>query len=195
MDQRNTLRKIIRNRRQQLSVHEQHIAATHIKDRLVRHHKVQSANTIALYLANDGELDLNEFIAWCFSNNKQVYLPVLHPFCQGHLLFLHYSEHSELVNNKYQIPEPKLDVTKVLPLSQLDVLITPLVAFDNEGNRLGMGGGFYDRTLAHWQKVSEDGLDHAAKPYPIGVAHKCQQVEKVPTEHWDIPIPEILTPH
>ncbi|OUS27501.1 5-formyltetrahydrofolate cyclo-ligase [Thalassotalea sp. 42_200_T64] len=195
MDQRNTLRKIIRNRRQQLSVHEQHIAATHIKDRLVRHHKVQSANTIALYLANDGELDLNEFIAWCFSNNKQVYLPVLHPFCPGHLLFLHYSEHGELVKNKYQIPEPKLDVTKVLPLSQLDVLITPLVAFDNEGNRLGMGGGFYDRTLAHWQKVSENGLDHAANPYPIGVAHKCQQVDKVPTEHWDIPIPEIFTPH
>jgi 5-formyltetrahydrofolate cyclo-ligase len=175
-------------------VQEQHIGATHIKDRLIRHHKVRDASTIALYLANDGELDLKEFIAWCFRNNKQVYLPVLHPFCQGHLLFLHYSEQSKLVKNKYQIPEPKLDVTKVLPLHQLDVLITPLVAFDHEGNRLGMGGGFYDRTLAHWQKESDNGMAHAAKPYPIGVAHKCQQVDKVPTEHWDIPIPEILTP-
>ena len=56
----------------------------------------------------------------------------------------------------------KLDVRDVLPLSGLDVLITPLVAFDESGQRLGMGGGFYDRTLQNWQQY---GL------HPVGYAH------------------------
>ena len=70
----------------------------------------------------------------------KVYLPVLHPFSRGNLLFLHYHPHSELVVNRLKITEPKLDVRDVLPLSELDVLITPLVAFDEQGQRLGMGG-------------------------------------------------------
>lgn len=66
---------------------------------------------------------------------------MLHPFSRGNLLFLHYHPHSELVVNRLKITEPKLDVRDVLPLSGLDVLITPLVAFDEQGQRLGMGGG------------------------------------------------------
>ncbi len=67
---------------------------------------------------------------------------MLHPFSRGNLLFLHYHPHSELVVNRLKITEPKLDVRDVLPLSELDVLITPLVAFDEQGQRPGMGGGF-----------------------------------------------------
>ena len=73
----------------------------------------------------------------------------------------------------------------VLPLSQLDVLVTPLVAFDESGQRLGMGGGFYDRTLQNWQ---QHGLQ------PVGYAHDCQAVEKLPVEKWDIPLPAVVTP-
>lgn len=82
--------------------------------------------------------------------------------------------------NRLKIHEPKLDVRDVLPLSRLDVLITPLVAFDEYGQRLGMGGGFYDRTLQNWQHY---------KMQPVGYAHDCQLVEKLPVEEWDIPLP------
>ncbi|MGK3529590.1 5-formyltetrahydrofolate cyclo-ligase [Escherichia coli] len=92
---------------------------------------------------------------------------------------------SELVMNKLKIHEPKLDVSDVLPLSRLDVLITPLVAFDEYGQRLGMGGGFYDRTLQNWQHY---------KMQPVGYAHDCQLVEKLPVEEWDIPLPAVVTP-
>ena len=56
-----------------------------------------------------------------------------------------------MLKNKFGIWEPKLNVQNVLPLDELDILFTPLVAFDKQGNRLGMGGGFYDRTLQNWQ--------------------------------------------
>lgn len=179
------LRKASRIKRQALSENAQQEASLLLLQQLSTHHKIQAAKKIALYLANDSELDPMLFIEWCWQQNKQVYLPVLHPFCAGHLLFLLFEKSSILIKNNYGIFEPKLEVSKVCPLNQLDVLCTPLVAFDSSGGRLGMGGGFYDRTLSHWQRH---------KVYPIGLAHECQQVDKVPMEHWDIALPEIITP-
>ena len=85
--------------------------------------------------------------------------------------------------NKYGIFEPHLNVQNVLPLEQLDVIFTPLVAFDKQGNRLGMRGGFYDRTLQHWQQQ---------RFIPVGLAHQCQQVDALPVESWDMPLERIF---
>ncbi|QBY03586.1 5-formyltetrahydrofolate cyclo-ligase [Thalassotalea sp. HSM 43] len=193
---RQQIRRLIRARRQALTTAQQAIAQAAIADKLKQHPRIKQANSIALYLAADGELNLDDFIQWCWQQGKQLYLPVLHPFSQGHLLFLHYQPNTTLVNNKYQIPEPKLAVNAVLPISQLDIILTPLVAFDLSGNRMGMGGGFYDRTLQHWhqqwQQANSETQQNACRPYPIGVAHQCQQIESVPSEHWDIPLPEII---
>jgi 5-formyltetrahydrofolate cyclo-ligase len=186
MNARSQLLKDIRQRRNALSVTQQHNAAFTVTERLSSHVKIQQAKRIAIYLSNDGELSTTDFIDWCWQQNKHVYLPVVHPFSPGNLLFLHYQQDTKLVANIYGILEPQLDVTKVCPLDQLDVICTPLVAFDNSGARLGMGGGFYDRSLARWQQT---------KLYPLGLAHDCQQVEKVPIESWDIPLPEIITPN
>ncbi len=89
--------------------------------------------------------------------------------------------------NRFGIIEPQLNCQQIVPLSTIDIICTPLVAFDQQGNRLGMGGGFYDRTLTQWHH-------QRLGPYPIGLAHDCQEVDSVPTEHWDVPLPEILTP-
>lgn len=143
------------------------------------------AYTVAVFLSFDGELDTRPLIDRLWRAGKRVYLPVLHPFSPGNLLFLHYHPESELVVNRLNISEPKLDVRDVLPLERLDVLVTPLVAFDTQGQRLGMGGGFYDRTLQNWQ---QHGLQ------PVGYAHDCQQVDALPSEEWDIPLPTVVTP-
>ncbi|MBW9849312.1 5-formyltetrahydrofolate cyclo-ligase, partial [Escherichia coli] len=116
---------------------------------------------------------------------KGVNFPVLNPFRADNLLFLDSHPQSELVMNRLKIHEPKLDLRDVLPLSRLGVLITPLVAFDEYGKRLGMGGGFYDRTLQNWQHY---------KMQPAGSAHDFQLVEKLPVEAWDIPLPVVVTP-
>ena len=182
---RQHLRTEIRQRRKNLTPEQQADFALQAAERIISHPKIQAAKTVSVFLSFDGELDTAPLIARLWQEGKQLCLPVLHPFSPHHLLFLRYAPDTPLVRNRLKILEPRLDVTQVIPLSRLDIILTPLVAFDNHGQRLGMGGGFYDRTLEHWQ----DG-----GPYPIGLAHDCQQVDALPAEHWDVPLPEVITP-
>lgn len=182
---RQQIRQQIRQRRRALTPEQQTQFALHAADRMMAYPPVLLAQTVAVFLSFDGELDTRPLIDQLWRAGKRVYLPVLHPFSPGNLLFLHYHPSSDLVVNRLNIREPKLDVRDVLPLSQLDVLVTPLVAFDAAGQRLGMGGGFYDRTLQNWRQ-------HRLQP--VGYAQDCQQVDALPTEQWDIPLPAVITP-
>ncbi|MFO3859445.1 5-formyltetrahydrofolate cyclo-ligase [Klebsiella michiganensis] len=182
---RQQIRQQIRQRRRALTPEQQTQFALQAADRMMAYPPVLLAQTVAVFLSFDGELDTRPLIDQLWRAGKRVYLPVLHPFSPGNLLFLHYHPSSDLVVNRLNIREPKLDVRDVLPLSQLDVLVTPLVAFDAAGQRLGMGGGFYDRTLQNWRQ-------HRLQP--VGYAHDCQQVDALPTEQWDIPLPAVITP-
>lgn len=182
---RQQIRQQIRQRRRALTPEQQTQFALQAADRMMAYPPVLLAQTVAVFLSFDGELDTRPLIDQLWRAGKRVYLPVLHPFSPGNLLFLHYHPSSDLVVNRLNIREPKLDVRDVLPLSQLDVLVTPLVAFDAAGQRLGTGGGFYDRTLQNWRQ-------HRLQP--VGYAHDCQQVDALPTEQWDIPLPAVITP-
>ncbi|MBZ7662987.1 MULTISPECIES: 5-formyltetrahydrofolate cyclo-ligase [Klebsiella] len=182
---RQQIRQQIRQRRRALTPEQQTQFALQAADRMMAYTPVLLAQTVAVFLSFDGELDTRPLIDQLWRAGKRVYLPVLHPFSPGNLLFLHYHPSSDLVVNRLKIREPKLDVRDVLPLSRLDVLVTPLVAFDDAGQRLGMGGGFYDRTLQNWRR-------HRLQP--VGYAHDCQQVDALPTEQWDIPLPAVITP-
>lgn len=182
---RQQIRQQIRQRRRALTPEQQTQFALHAADRMMAYPPVLLAQTVAVFLSFDGELDTRPLIDQLWRAGKRVYLPVLHPFSPGNLLFLHYHPSSDLVVNRLNIREPKLDVRDILPLSQLDALVTPLVAFDAAGQRLGMGGGFYDRTLQNWRQ-------HPLQP--VGYAHDCQQVDALPTEQWDIPLPAVITP-
>ncbi len=182
---RQDIRKHVRNLRRDISDEQQQLAAVQAADHALNFAPIQQAQHIALFLSVDGEINTRPLIAKLWQRKQQVYLPVLHPFSTGQLLFLRYDEKTELKINRLRIPEPPLDIRNLLPLSELDVLIVPLVAFDAGGQRLGMGGGFYDRTLQNWQQ-------HGFMP--IGLAHDCQQVDTLPVEQWDIPLPALITP-
>ncbi|BCQ33535.1 MULTISPECIES: 5-formyltetrahydrofolate cyclo-ligase [Erwinia] len=182
---RQDIRKHVRNLRREISDEQQQLAAVQAADHALNFAPIQQAQHIALFLSVDGEINTRPLIAKLWQRKQQVYLPVLHPFSTGQLLFLRYDEKTELKINRLRIPEPPLDIRNLLPLSELDVLIVPLVAFDAGGQRLGMGGGFYDRTLQNWQQ-------HGFMP--IGLAHDCQQVDTLPVEQWDIPLPALITP-
>ena len=180
---RNQLRQQIRKTRANLTALQQQQAEDSITQQALAFIEERNAQHIALYVSFDGEISTEKLIKTLWAQDKHVYLPVLHPFNPNHLLFLRYLPDTPMLKNKFGILEPKLNVQNVLPLDELDILFTPLVAFDKQGNRLGMGGGFYDRTLQHWQK----------SPFiPVGLAHQCQQVEQLPTEAWDVPLHQIL---
>ncbi|CAG9295768.1 5-formyltetrahydrofolate cyclo-ligase [Celerinatantimonas diazotrophica] len=181
---RQLIRRDIRSRRQTLSSREQQHAAQCVCQRLLMHPQVKQHRHIALYLSFDGELSTKPLIEALWRQGKQLYLPVLHPFCHGHLLFQQYSAHTPLVANRFNILEPKLNCSQILPANQLDILVMPLVAFDQYGNRLGMGGGFYDRTLS---SISNNVTS-------IGIAHDSQRYPNLPIETWDQPLDCIITP-
>ncbi|QEZ92945.1 5-formyltetrahydrofolate cyclo-ligase [Proteus sp. CD3] len=183
--QRDEIRKAIRQKRRLLTLAEQQQAADKLCKQVLTHPKIEQAQTIALFLSFDGEIDTSPLISQLWALNKQVCLPVLHPFHRHHLLFLRYTPSTVLVKNRFNISEPPLNVNMVIPISNIDIIFTPLVAFDEQGQRLGMGGGFYDRTLENWQQKSF---------YPVGLAHTCQQVAHLPIANWDVPLPEIITP-
>lgn len=178
------LRKSMREKRRLLSQAEQQESETLLAQRLLKQViSKQTVKRIAIYLSNDGEISTQGFIQSLWQQNIEVYLPVIHPFNAGNLLFLQYKPNTKMTKNKYGIDEPTLDVRYVCPASELDIIFTPLVAFDSDGNRMGMGGGYYDRTLAGLSQVST-----------IGLAHDCQQVDKLETQPWDIPLDCIITP-
>jgi len=192
MKTRDTIRQEVRQKRKKITavLHQEY--AVLLCEKLVEQTEVKHAKEIAIYLANDGELNTQPFINWCWKYEISVYLPVIHPFSKGNLLFIRYTETSILIKNKYGISEPKLDVRNIIPVDKLDIIFTPLVAFDPQGNRLGMGGGFYDRTLATWYLQYKK--NNKTKPMPMGLAHDCQKVNTIPVKTWDIPLPKIITP-
>lgn len=185
VSQRQSIRDTIRRQRQALTSAQQQQAAQKAAQQALNYPLLQQAKNIALFLSFDGELDTRPLIENLWQRGQQVCLPVLHPFSSGQLLFLRYTPDTPLLPNRFRIPEPVLDVRELVPLAALDVILVPLVAFDLQGQRLGMGGGFYDRTLQHHQDY---------RFQPVGLAHNCQQVDALPVESWDIPLPAVITP-
>ncbi|MEZ3500616.1 5-formyltetrahydrofolate cyclo-ligase [Pantoea sp. KPR_PJ] len=182
---RHSVRQHVRHLRRALTSEQQEQAADRLAEHAVNFAPLASAEHVALFLSVDGELNTRPLIARLWQQKKQLYLPVLHPFASGHLLFLRFTPDTPLALNKLRIPEPPLDIRQMITLDRLDVMMVPLVAFDATGQRLGMGGGFYDRTLQNWRQ-------HGF--LPVGLAHDCQQVDRLPAAEWDVPLPAVLTP-
>jgi 5-formyltetrahydrofolate cyclo-ligase len=170
-----------------LSYQEQSIAAHDLLPVCIASTTLSQVKTVACYIANDGEIDPIAIINYCWQQGKCVLLPVLHPFSKGHLLFVEYHPHSPTRKNCYGIKEPIVTSSNLSTLVNIELILTPLVAFDAKGNRLGMGGGYYDRTLA---PIRRDSLPTKL----IGLAHTCQQTDMLLTDNWDIPLDGIATP-
>lgn len=169
---RQQIRDLMRIKRQSLSEFAQQQAAQSIIPPALSLIEQYHAQHIACYLSFNGEISPLALMDTLIEQGKSVYLPVLHPFSRGNLLFLRYDP-ERLKPNRYGILEPELDVRAILPLKELDLIFVPLVACDRQNNRLGMGGGYYDRTLPQTRAVS------------VGLAHQCQMVNLLPTESWD----------
>jgi len=90
--------------------------------------------------------------------------------------------------NRFNIPEPVVRHDRLIAPRDLDLVILPLLGFDHDCNRIGMGGGFYDRTFAFMHR-----LNHIAGPYLLGLAHEIQRVEVLVMQRWDIPLDAVAT--
>jgi 5-formyltetrahydrofolate cyclo-ligase len=116
---------------------------------------------------------------------RECYAPVL-PSRGRMLRFARIRRETPMTRNRFGIAEP-LDA-RPLRARQLDLLLMPLVGFDHRGFRLGMGGGFYDATLAFMRHRR-----NWRKPRLVGIAYECQRVESLPHDPWDMPLDAVLT--
>lgn len=177
----------MRHRRRVLTEAQQHESAMQLSENLITLISKQPVRRIGVYLANDGEIDPVEFTKWAAAQSILCFLPVISDL-HGSMCFAEYTRDSVLKPNRFGIPEPLVEPQYLCPAAQLDVILMPLVAFDSGGNRIGMGGGFYDQTLAFKRRHTYHQL-----PDLIGLAHAFQQVEGIRPADWDVPLDGIAT--
>ncbi|UCJ18160.1 5-formyltetrahydrofolate cyclo-ligase [Pseudomonas sp. MM211] len=185
---RTQLRRKLRQQRRALSPAAQRNAALALYRQLAQHPLFRRARHIALYLANDGEIDPHLLIAAAHARGKQVYLPVLKSWPRTSMVFQRIDAHEKLAGNRFGILEPQRNNQRQRKTWALDLILLPLVGFDQHGGRLGMGGGFYDRSLAYRTRRK-----NWHKPTLLGLAHACQQVDSLSMASWDIPLNATVT--
>ena len=177
----------MRARRRRLGAREQGLAAEGLLGVVSRLPEFQFAGRVALYLANGGELDPAPLKHLAEAAGKTCCLPVLHPLKFNRLYFVEHRQGEALVQNHFGISEPTLHLKRIVPAWSLQIIFVPLVAFDRRGNRIGMGGGYYDRSLAFTRRQP------GRNPLLIGLAHSFQEVDQLETAAWDIPLYGIAT--
>ena len=178
----------MREKRQSLSRSDQIIASNRLCESIIFLLGRLASKKVGAYISNDGEIDPMPAIHTLVYRGHQGFLPVIFGTKRPRLRFAKYSAKGPMVVGKFGIPVPLHKKSSLINPHELDWLLMPLVAFDNSGNRLGMGGGFYDSSLAaicqrkNWRR-----------PKLIGMAFEFQRVEKIEADNWDIPLDGILT--
>lgn len=177
-------RKNLLNKRAAVTIEYRKAAAQTALTLLLESPLFATSQNIACYFAQDKEFDCTPFINAVWQANKQCYLPVLSSQNKNHLEFVSYHKNDTLRLNRYNILEPQK--AEHFHPENLDLVLIPLVGFDLNGHRLGMGGGYYDRTFNFLKEKKY------AKPYLLGLAYALQQAE-IPHDAWDISLDGVLT--
>jgi len=136
------------------------------------------ARRIALYLAFDGEPSLGPLVEAARRQRKRLYVPVLRGMT---MTFAELERGAQLTANFFGIMEPRLGGK--VRARELDLVLTPLVAFDDRGVRIGVGRGYYDRAFKFLRHRS-----HWRRPKLLGVAYELQRVGLLTPSSWDVPL-------
>ncbi|MBX8502425.1 5-formyltetrahydrofolate cyclo-ligase [Pseudomonas lijiangensis] len=177
------LRRQLRKARRALSPAQQRAAARGLYRQLAQHPLFRRARHVSLYLPMDGEIDPRLLLRAAQRRGKATYLPVLNAWPRTRMVFQRVRPGEKFIPNRFRIPEPRINRARQRRIWALDLILMPLVGFDEEGGRLGMGGGFYDRSLAYLARRKT-----WKKPLLLGLAHECQKVERLAQASWDVPL-------
>ncbi len=174
------LRKSIRAARRDLSEEERASAAEKVKDGLLSLDELLNADCVLAYMPMKYELDVLPAVKALETMGKRAAFPLCTD--NGGLRFFIPSKENGFVKGAYGIDEPNTETAIEIGTDDIDAIILPAVGFDRDLNRLGQGGGYYDRLLS--------GTDC----FKAAVGFDCQLVERVPTEDTDMPVDAVVTP-
>ena len=173
------LRRQLRQRRRDIDATSRLRAAERIAAILEDLPGLREARHIATYIAADAEIDPDVANRSLRKLGKDIYLPVIRPGNQ--LEFARWQLNDALVPNKLGIPEPP-PAAERRAAQALDLVLLPLVGWSPGGTRLGMGGGFYDRSLGNAPGLTK-----------VGLAFEVQRMDSLPEEQWDVRMDFVVT--
>lgn len=182
---RNRLRDQLRARRSALTRSEARTAALDCAQHLSSSSEFKTARHIAGYVSVDRELDPQPLLQIALEAAKSVYLPRIRE--SNGMEFVAWWTGDPLRGNRFGIPEPSSRDAAVFAAEALDLVLVPLLGFDMKGNRLGFGGGFYDRAFA-FRRTKE------APPFLCGYAYDGQRCDELEAAEWDVALDAIVTP-
>ncbi len=177
---RSKLRQEIRLLRKGLSVTRKTAADLLIHEQVKSYLQQSKLSHLGLYHPIDGEPDLLPLVAYLRQQQCQLALPRISPDTEGRMHFHNWPAGSKLQTNRFGIKEPEASAGIC---NKIEVVLAPLVAFSNNGTRLGMGAGYYDRWL----------VAQTPKPLLVGIAYELQRVDLLPAQPWDIPLDMVIT--
>lgn len=176
-DAKRLLRSGLRTQRKSIPTPQRRKAARALAHKALRCPALRGARRVAVYLSMGSELETAPLIAALRVRGMQLFAPVL---LRGDMRFRLLTA-ARLQSHALGMSQPRTGLA--LRASALDVVMLPLLGFDDRGTRLGQGGGYYDRSLARAR----------FRPYRLGLAYAQQQVERLPREPWDMPLHAVLT--
>jgi 5-formyltetrahydrofolate cyclo-ligase len=185
--ERDRLRRKMRERRRALDDRRANNASLSIARRLQRIPAFQRARLIAGYWPVDGEIDVRPALAAVQKRKATTVLPVLSRTRTGEMSFAAWRADVPMTRNRYGIPEPLPTGRHLFRAANLQVVLVPLLAFDDQGHRIGMGGGYYDRCFA--------AATRRPCPWPtmIGVGYEHQRLSEIESAPWDVPLSWVVT--
>lgn len=185
MPSRSELRQHCRNARAALDVNTRNSASHAITAHLAASAHFANACRVAIYWPIAHEVDLRGLLSSPSADTHVFYLPCM--TAARTLEFRRFSDSAELTYNSWGIAEPPEEAGPPIATQTLDLVCVPLLGFDRSGNRLGQGGGFYDRTFAFRRERGTAG------PLLIGTAFACQEVAVLEHAPWDVPLDAVVT--
>ncbi|MEW5788765.1 MAG: 5-formyltetrahydrofolate cyclo-ligase [Pseudomonadota bacterium] len=182
------LRRALRARRARVSPLQRRHSARRLVRLALGLRLLSRRRRIGFYVATKNEIDVGLMLAQARAMGADCYLPVVPARGLRKLWFVRLGNRDVWMKNRYGIPEYRHPPARRVRAYQLDLLFLPLLGFDEWGSRIGMGGGYYDASLARlgqrccWRQ-----------PRLIGVAFANQQVDRIPRDPWDVPLAGVLT--
>lgn len=161
---------------------ERQLKSLEILAKLFNIKEFQRSSNILFYLSIDGEVNTIPMITQAQQLGKTIALPKVNTLTREIIPVKVSSLENDLETGAYGIQEPKHFELNRLSLQDIDLVIVPGVAFDRKNNRLGRGGGYYDRFLKTL----------SANIPTIGLAFDIQMVDHIPQEEYDLPVSKVL---